>query len=407
MGSGRKKYWSYNAGERGRNWVRAYEDPKSRILLLEWFEVEPEGRRRRKRRSLGHRDREQAKATADEVAAAFARDEPPAPARREGEVTLHELFRRYLAEETPLKGKSKQGHDRRAAAMFLEFFGPRRKAATLNLGDWKRFIRARRTGETGPPGRRKKRAVGDRQVEYDVKFLWSVLNWAGTTGDGEGNLLLPRNPLKKYVRARHWPKEINPARPVLTDEQYRALLPAARSMDWRFEVALVLAHETGHRIRSIRRLRWSDFEVRDDWIRWRDENDKIGWEHRTPLTPEAAAALLKAREHNPAIGDSWVLPSPADPSRPCSRNIMRDWWNAAQERAGLSHIERLGWHSLRRKFANDLRDLPLKDLAALGGWKDTRTILVCYLEEDERAMVEALRNRHRQALRDERADDPD
>lgn len=112
-----------------------------------------------------------------------------------------------------------------------------------------------------------------------------------------------------------------------------------------------------------------------------------------PLTPEAAAALRKARENNPAIGDYWVLHSPADPSRPCSRNIMRDWWNAAQERAGLSHVERLGWHSLRRKFANDLRELPLKDLAALGGWKDTRTILVCYLEEDERVMVEALRNR--------------
>lgn len=74
---------------------------------------------------------------------------------------------------------------------------------------------------------------------------------------------------------------------------------------------------------------------------------------------------------------------------------MRDWWNAAQKRADLSHIERLGWHSLRRKFANDLRELPLKDLAALGGWKDTRTILVCYLEENEKAMVEALRSRRR------------
>lgn len=234
-------------------------------------------------------------------------------------------------------------------------------------------------------------------MEYDLKFLWSVLNCAATTGDGEGNLLLPRNPLKKYVRARDWPKEIKPARPVLTDEQYRALLAAARSMDWRFEVALVLAHETGHRIRSIRRLRWSDVEVRDDWIRWRDENDKIGWEHRTPLTPEAAAALRKAREHNPAIGDSWVLPSPSDPSRPCSRNIMRDWWNAAQERADLSHIDRLGWHSLRRKFANNLRELSVKDVAVLGGWKDTGTIAQCYHQGSDERMQEAIRTRARRA----------
>lgn len=165
-------------------------------------------------------------------------------------------------------------------------------------------------------------------------------------------------------------------------------------MDWRFEVALVLAHETGHRIRSIRRLRWSDLEAREGWVRWRDENDKIGWEHWTPLTTETAAAVAKARQTNPGIGESWVLPSPTDRSRPCSRNIMRDWWNAAQRTAGLADVHRLGWHSLRRKLANDLRKLPLKDLATLGGWKDTRTILTCYLEEDEQAMVAALRNRN-------------
>ena len=39
------------------------------------------------------------------------------------------------------------------------------------------------------------------------------------------------------------------------------------------------------------------------------------------------------------------------------------------ERSGLPKGERYGWHSLRRKFTNELRDLNLKDLAALGGWK--------------------------------------
>jgi hypothetical protein len=72
---------------------------------------------------------------------------------------------------------------------------------------------------------------------------------------------------------------------------------------------------------------------------------------------------------------------------------MRDWWNLAQQEAGLGHISRLGWHSLRRKFANDLRHVPLKDLASLGGWKDTQTLLKCYLKEDEQAMVDALKSR--------------
>ena len=91
--------------------------------------------------------------------------------------------------------------------------------------------------------------------------------------------------------------------------------------------------------------------------------------------------------------EDWVLPSPADPGRPCSRNIMRDWWNRTQSQAGLGHIDRLGWHSLRRKFANELRHVPLKDLASLGGWKDTQTLLKCYLKEDEEAMVQALESR--------------
>ena len=34
-----------------------------------------------------------------------------------------------------------------------------------------------------------------------------------------------------------------------------------------------------------------------------------------------------------------------------------------------------GWHSLRRKFASDLMDQPLKVLCELGGWKNAKTVL--------------------------------
>ena len=160
-------------------------------------------------------------------------------------------------------------------------------------------------------------------------------------------------------------------------------------------MALILAHETSHRIGSIRRLRWSDLGCRKGWIRWREETDKVGREHWTPVTEAARGALDIAGTHRldeEAQGEQ-VLPFPCDPSRPCSRNIMRDWWNLAQETAGLGDVPRLGWHSLRRKFANDLRRVPLKDLATLGGWRDTETLLKCYLKEDEEAMVEALQTR--------------
>jgi len=405
-GRRRKKFWSYVTGERGRNWVRAFEKTKGGILFIEWYE-ETRGQAQpvRKRASLGHRNREEAKKTADELAAAFAKGEEESKSvQSPGDPTIHELMDLYLAKETPYKSPSKQGHDRRTGAMFKRYFAKGRKASTLNLGDWNGFIRARRERRVGPLStvRKAKKArekgdpfppVGDRQIEYDLRFLWAVLNWATKTGDHEGTVLLAQNPLRQFVTSRDWPREKNPERPSLSETQMKALLEASGEMDWRFAVALVLTHETGHRIGSIRTLRWSDVDSERGWIRWREETDKVDWEHHTPLTGEALKALEAAGAHRLNGKDGWVLPSPSDPNRPCSRNIMRDWWDVAQAQAGLGGIPRLGWHSLRRKFANDLRHVPLKDLAALGGWRDTQTLLKCYLKEDEQAMVDALKSR--------------
>jgi len=41
----------------------------------------------------------------------------------------------------------------------------------------------------------------------------------------------------------------NPVRVVVTDREYRALLIYCAGVGWRFQVALVLAHDTGHRSR--------------------------------------------------------------------------------------------------------------------------------------------------------------
>ena len=51
----------------------------------------------------------------------------------------------------------------------------------------------------------------------------------------------------------------------------------------------------------------------------------------------------------------------------------RFWWRKAERLAGLEPKRGRGWHSLRRKFASDRMDLPLKVLCELGGWKAART----------------------------------
>ena len=237
---------SYGAGEWGRNRVRVFPDPKTGIFQIEWRE-----NGRRLTRSLKHRDWRRAKRQADEFAAGFAKPEPNGQKELEP-LTLETLFDIYGEEVTPTKGERSQLFDRAAMRMFLECFGRDRKPATLSQRDWDRFIGARRSGRIGPSGE----PVSDRTVERDLRFLLAVLNWAARSRDEEGRLLLDSNPLRGFKP----PTEKNPTRIVLSDGEYRALLKVSRRLDWRFRVALVLAHETGHRIGAIRQLRWSGID---------------------------------------------------------------------------------------------------------------------------------------------------
>ncbi len=367
--------------------MRVFADPKTGLFQIEWRE-----NGRRLRRSLKHGDFARAKRQADEFAAGFARPDTAGAAEAEPEpLTLERLFEIYGEEVTPTKSERSRRYDRVAMKMFLTFFGRSRKPATLSQRDWDRFIRARRTGTVGPSGKR----VSDRTIEYDLRFLLAILNWAAKSRDEEGRLLLESNPF----RGLKVPKEKNPTRVVLSQPEYEALLRVSLTMDWRFRVALVLAHETGHRIGAIRQLRWSDIDIEGRVIRWRGEHEKTGYEHRTPVTEEVVAVLGEARKHNPGIGDVPLLPAPKNPAVCMRRSLARDWWRKAEQLAGLERKQRRGWHSLRRKFASDLMNQPLKVLCELGGWKTAETVLQCYQRADEDRLRKALDDRRRAANR--------
>ena len=372
---------SYGAGEWGRNRVRIFPDPKTGNFQIEWRE---DGRRLT--RSLGHRDWVRAKKQADEFAAGFA--SPDLNGKPEAEpkpLTLGGLLDIYGEEVTPTKGKRTRKRDRVAGAMFLDFFGRDRDPATFSQRDWDRFIQARRTGRAGRSGE----PVGNRTIAWDLTFLMAVLNWAARSKDEQGRPLLDRNPFTGLRK----PREKNPRRVILTQQEYEALLGVSRQVGWRFHVALVLAHETGHRIGAIRKLRWPDIDFEGRTIRWRAEHEKTGYEHRTPATDEALAALAEARRMSLGTEDSPVLPSPRDAMRCISRVCSHNWWRKAQTLAGLEPKPGRGWHSLRRKFATDLMDLPLKVLCELGGWKSPQTVLRCYQQADEGQLRKALESR--------------
>ncbi len=374
---------SYSAGEWGRNRVRVFPDPKTGLLQIEWRE---NGRRRS--RSLKHRDWARAKRQADEAAAGFALHEPNGKAEAEPEpLTLGRLFDIYGEEVTPTKGKRTQSRDLVASKMFLDFFGRDRRPETLSQRDWDRFIQARRAGRAGLSGE----PVGNRTIAWDLTFLMAVLNWAARSRDEEGNLLLDSNPLRGLRK----PREKNPNRVVLTENEYRAMLNVSRRVGWRFHVAFVLAHETGHRIGAIRKLRWPDIDFENKTIRWRAEHEKTGYGHITPLTAEAIAVLQEASRMGRDKKNGPVLPSTADAMRGISRVCTHNWWWKAQTLAGLEPKRGRGWHSLRRKFATDLMDLPLKVLCELGGWKSPQTVLRCYQQADAGQLRKALESRPR------------
>jgi len=363
-----------------------FPDPKTGLYQIEWRE---DGRRLT--RSLKHRDWRRAKRQADEAAAGFAKPEPNGKQEADpGPLTLETLFDIYGEEVTPTKGIHTQRHDRTAMRMFLGLYGRNRDPATLSQRDWDRFILARRSGRIGPSGR----PVSDRMIECDLRFLIAVFNWAAKSKDERGRPLLVANPF----RGLKIPTEKNPVRVVLSETEYQALLKASKQVNWRFRVALVLAHETGHRIGAVRQLRWHDIDFEGRTIRWRAEHEKTGYEHRTPVTAEAVAVLEMARRESARGGNAPVMPSPRDPAICVKSSLVRAWWERAEALAGLEPKRGRGWHSLRRKFASDLMHQPLKVLCELGGWKSAKTVLRCYQQADEAQLRNALEDRRRAAV---------
>jgi integrase len=376
----KKKGWSYNAGERGKNWVRAYEDGQSGRLYLEWMETVAETdpdtgeerrvRRRRRAALVGVTTRTEARRRAELAAERLGELAlPPEPAK----LTLAHLLTRYLKEVTPGKGAEKQGHDRRAARLWTDFFNAQeetdrhmsRHPSTLDRIDWDRFIAWRREGRI--PGRRR---VKDRAVEYDLKFMVAALGWATGAGEG-GRIYLERHPWSAEVRrAQKWelPKELNPHRPAMMDDLRDLLIK--HSNQWQFEAALRVARSTVSRNSSVRHLRWSDLDLEKAEVRWRGEYDKSGREVVVPLRADAVEALRRVPVRG--IGEAWVFPAAADPAEPTSRHTFQTWLRRAKAKLLRSikdpgerermreQLRGLGYHGEKRAGVRDaeFRALP-------------------------------------------------
>jgi integrase len=377
MARTKNQAWSYNAGERGTNWCRAYEKSKGGIILLEWFEdaVDEQGQplrdletgtviKARRRESVGHRDRDKAEQAAKDKAKALLSESSTARV-----TSLRQLLNRYLKEVTPSKKESKQLRDPRSVRVFLAYLqdranagekerGPERHPSTLDKQDWNGFVQARAAGKiTGW-----NRQCRNGQIRDDLKFLVAVLNWASAADETEPHFLQlnPWRAERRRAQKMVMPKEKDPRRPGISDEQHDALI--RHSPNWRFALVAVLCRETLHRANSVRQLRKQDVDRRRGRITWPGMYDKAGRRLVTPITPEIEDALESMP--TPNVLSPWLIPSEQDPGKPVSRAVLNNWMQQAKKAAGIEE-ERVGFHAYKRagvrttefgKFRDKLRE---------------------------------------------------
>ena len=360
------KLWRESLGERGCRVMLFERTPGGPIYREVWVG----GARVAAQRSMGHRDREQAKAEAFTVLASLK-------ARREsltnGHVTLAMLFDKYAG--SPAFGAKKaktQTDDRRKLKQVMSFLGRDRDVTTIAHSDVQRYVDARMSAQCSSSGK----PVRARAAAADLVALNIMLNWATRERKRDGAPLLAHNPM----RGIRLPVEKNPRRPIETYDRYLKLMRVADKVDWRLPLALALAESTGQRISAILQLRREDLALERlpyGWVQFRAEHQKNGCDHWVPLTRNTARLI---RRQGRALRGKGPLMFPADrqPTQPVDRWFMSRRLRTAYERAGLQPLSGGLWHPFRRKFATERKHLPIRDVAVAGGWKEPRTLLECY-----------------------------
>ena len=99
---------------------------------------------------------------------------------------------------------------------------------------------------------------------------------------------------------------------------------------------------------------------------------------------------LDVRQVQSIIGGEWLFGSRVKPSKPIDRRTLDHRLVEAYGRAGLDRLDGGLWHPWRRKWATERKGMPVKDVAAAGGWSDTATLLRSYQQSDEAKLQSRL-----------------
>ena len=114
------KKWKHHEGQKGGT-VTVYERERGGLLYARAFDASMQsGKGGYRRVSLGHRDKDRAKAYALEQAAKLQKGRDDITL---GRITLGQLFALYRKHRTPRKSKGEQKADKRRTALWARFLG--------------------------------------------------------------------------------------------------------------------------------------------------------------------------------------------------------------------------------------------------------------------------------------------
>ena len=110
--------------------------------------------------------------------------------------------------------------------------------------------------------------------------------------------------------------------PVPRYYHYKAMKDVAADIHPRLPFMLILAWETGRRIKETRRLQYRD--VRPErgsrgTIHWRGENHTMDHDAVVPVSQAARKATRTCLQEFNGFGREWVFPHPERPDEPCGR----------------------------------------------------------------------------------------
>jgi hypothetical protein len=402
----KRRSWSKTVEEQGVA-VRVYERAAGGALYVE---VRQGGTK--KRSSLKHTDRALGESQARQVARRLAELRH---AGHLGPVTLGEVRRFYTEHRLPLLSPKRQQNARTAAQLLTRHLGDGFVLEHLGQAHVDAYVAARRAGTLSP---RPQPAAGSPQrptgvrhgtIGQELRWLSALCTWAHTFRVG-GKRLLAENPL----RGLKWPEEVNPRRPVASEDRFRRTLAQADAVDalGRLRGMLALARYTGRRENAICQLRASDVLLtRDQVLRvlaatglderladhmpsgaiyWRPDADKRSYEEVTAISPAARAALETYLRAHPRVGDAPLFPAATDASRPIHKDVAARLLLEAERRAKLPKLERGRFHPYRRLFAVEGKHLPDVDVAKAAGWRDLRTMKQSYQRPDPATVLKVI-----------------